>query len=173
VPVVVLPVLLGAACTIVVLTVLSLLCYREFGRATGLFRDKLMSLLVVVGILALAFAVADRWYALFVALTPMSIVVIAAVATSLDRPKGYIQRVALAIFGFILFGTCLCPVVPCHLSGAFEAFPPEARWPRPRRIRLRIGQSLLFDSVDNRRDGWEHITHHARESVRLLGDAPR
>jgi phosphatidate cytidylyltransferase len=111
VPVVVLPVLLGAARTIVGLTILSLLCYREFARATGLFREKLMSLLVVLGILALACAVADRWYALFVALTPMSIVVITAVATSLDRPQGYIQRVALAIFGFILFGTCLS-----HLS---------------------------------------------------------
>jgi phosphatidate cytidylyltransferase len=37
----------------------------------------------------------------------MNIVVITALATSQDRPKGYIQRVALAIFGFMLFGTCL------------------------------------------------------------------
>ena len=62
---------------------------------------------MVVGILALAFAEADHWYRLFVAMTPMSIIVITAVATSLDRPKGYIQRVALAIFGFLLFGACL------------------------------------------------------------------
>ncbi len=107
VPIILLPVLLGAAWTILAVFVLSLLCFREFAAATGLFRDKLMCLLVVIGILALAFAVADRWYRLFVAMTPMSIVVIAAVATSLDRPKGYIQRVALAIFGFILFGSCL------------------------------------------------------------------
>ncbi len=107
VPIVLLPVLLGAAWTILAVAALSLLCFAEFAAATGLFRDKLMCLLVAIGILALAFAVADRWYRLFVALTPMSIVVIAAVATSLDRPKGYIQRVALAIFGFILFGTCL------------------------------------------------------------------
>jgi phosphatidate cytidylyltransferase len=107
VPVVVVPVLLGAAWTIAALTMLSLLCFREFAGATGVFREKLMSLLVVVGILGLAFAVSDHWYRLFVALTPMSIIVITAVATSLDRPKGYIQRVALAIFGFILFGTCL------------------------------------------------------------------
>jgi phosphatidate cytidylyltransferase len=87
--------------------VLSLLCFREFAGATGLCREKLMSLMVVVCILGLTFAVADHWYRLFVALTPMSIVVFTAVATSLDRPKGYIQRVALSIFGFILFGTCL------------------------------------------------------------------
>jgi phosphatidate cytidylyltransferase len=66
-----------------------------------------MSVLVVLGILGLAFAIVDHWYRLFVALTPMSVVVMMAVATSVDRPKGYIQRVALAIFGFILFGTCL------------------------------------------------------------------
>ncbi len=107
VPLLVVPVLLGAAWSLVVFTVLSLLCFREFARATGLFREKLMSLLVVIGILSLTFAVADHWYRLFVALTPMNIVVITAVATSQDRPKGYIQRVALAIFGFMLFGTCL------------------------------------------------------------------
>jgi phosphatidate cytidylyltransferase len=107
VPLVVLPVLLGAAWCLLALTVLSLLCFREFAGATGLFREKLISLFVVLGILGITFAVADHWYRLFVALTPMGIVVITAVATSLDRPKGYIQRVALAIFGFILFGTCL------------------------------------------------------------------
>jgi len=107
VPLVVLPVLLGAAWTILAFAMLSLLCFREFAGATGLFREKLMSLMVVLCILGLTFAVADHWYRLFVALTPMSIVVFTAVATSLDRPKGYIQRVALSIFGFVLFGTCL------------------------------------------------------------------
>jgi phosphatidate cytidylyltransferase len=107
VPIVVLPVSLGAAWSLLAFTLLSLLCFREFAGATGFFREKLMSLLVVVGILALTFAAADHWYRLFVALTPIFIVVITAVATSLDRPKGYIERVALAIFGFILFGTCL------------------------------------------------------------------
>ena len=107
VPLVVLPILLGAAWALLLFTVLSLLSFREFARATGVFREKLMSLLVVIGILSLTLAAADHFYRLFVALTPMNIVVITAVATSQDRPKGYIQRVALAIFGFVLFGTCL------------------------------------------------------------------
>src|SRR5271167_4511152 len=38
VPLVVLPVLLGAAWTILAFAVLSLLCFREFAGATGLFR---------------------------------------------------------------------------------------------------------------------------------------
>jgi phosphatidate cytidylyltransferase len=107
VPVIVLPVLLGAAPTILAVALLSLLCYREFARATGLFREKVMSAMVVLGILSVTFAVADHWYGLFVALTPITLAVLAAVATSLDRPSGYIQRVALANFGFLLFGSCL------------------------------------------------------------------
>lgn len=107
VPIIVLPVLLGAVPTIVAIALLSLLCYREFARATGLFREKAMSAAVVLGILAVTFAIADHWYALFVALTPITLAVLTAVATSLDRPAGYIQRVGLAVFGFLLFGSCL------------------------------------------------------------------
>jgi phosphatidate cytidylyltransferase len=107
VPVIVVPVLLGAAWTIVGICVLSLVCYREFARATGLFREKVMSALVVAGILVVTFTVGDHWYRLFVAMTPIALVVLTATATSLDRPEGYIQRVALSVFGFLLFGSCL------------------------------------------------------------------
>jgi phosphatidate cytidylyltransferase len=107
VPLIVLPVLIGAAATIAAVAVLSLACYREFSRATGLFREKTMSATIVLGILAFTCAVADHWYNLFVALTPIGLTILAAVATSLDRPSGYIQRVALSVFGFLLFGSCL------------------------------------------------------------------
>ena len=107
VPLIVLPVLLGAAWAILAVAVLSLLCYREFARATGLFREKIMSAVVVLGTLAVTFSVADHWYNLFVALTPITLAILAAVATALDRPSGYIQRVALSIFAFLLFGSCL------------------------------------------------------------------
>ena len=54
VPVLGVPVLLGAAWTMAAVTLLSLFCYREYARATGLFREKFISLLVVLGILALS-----------------------------------------------------------------------------------------------------------------------
>jgi len=73
--------------------------------------------------------------------------------------------------GMLTAGTTV-PVVPCHLSGAFEAFPPNARWPRPRKIRLRIGKPLVFDSVPNGRDGWNRIASEAQEAVRQLGGHP-
>src|SRR4051812_21523425 len=56
VPLVIGPILLGAFWTILLFTALSLLCYREFARATGFFRDKTMSALIVLGILVVNFA---------------------------------------------------------------------------------------------------------------------
>jgi phosphatidate cytidylyltransferase len=106
-PVLLVPILLGAAWTIIGVGVLSLFCYREYARATGLFRERLISFVVVVGIVMLTLAVLDHWYRLFVALTPLTVGVIAAVAILADKPKGYIQRVGLAALGFLLFGTAL------------------------------------------------------------------
>lgn len=107
VPLLLVPILVGAFWTILGVALLSLLCYREYARATGLFREKLVSLLVVAGILAIFFAVFDHWYGLFHALTPLGVAGIAALAILADHPKGYIQRVALGVFGFTLFGACL------------------------------------------------------------------
>jgi 1-acyl-sn-glycerol-3-phosphate acyltransferase len=71
--------------------------------------------------------------------------------------------------GMLTAGTAV-PVIPCHVSGAFHAFPPAARWPRPRKILLRIGEPLVFDSVPNRRAGWEEISARTEEAVRRLGN---
>ena len=100
------PILLGAAWTIGAIAVMSLVCYREFARGTGMFRQPAVSSLVVLGILGVTFAVADHWYGLFVAIPPLFIAILAAVALAPDQPKGYIQRVALAVLAFLLFGVC-------------------------------------------------------------------
>jgi len=100
------PVLLGAAWTIAAVGVLGILCYREFARATGAFRFPITSFVVVLGIVMVTFATFDHWYGLFVALTPLTIGLIAATAILADQPKGYIQRVALGIVAFLLFGVC-------------------------------------------------------------------
>ncbi|MBI3119880.1 MAG: phosphatidate cytidylyltransferase, partial [Candidatus Hydrogenedentes bacterium] len=100
------PILAGAAWTILGIGVLSLFCYREYARATGLFREKLISLVVVIGIVAVTLTVLDHWYGLFVALTPYTVGLIACAALLRDEPQGYIQRVALGILGFVLFGSC-------------------------------------------------------------------
>ena len=101
------PVLLGAAWTILGIGILSVLCYREFARATGLFRQRALSLIIVLGIIATTFASADHWYGLFVAIPPLVIVLLAMVGILRDQPRGYTQRVALGILSFLLFGHCL------------------------------------------------------------------
>jgi phosphatidate cytidylyltransferase len=101
------PVLLGAAWTILAVAILSVLCYREFARATGLFRQRSLSIVVVLGIIATTFAIADHWYGFFVAIPPLTIVLLAMVAILPDEPQGYIQRVGLGVIGFLLFGHCL------------------------------------------------------------------
>ena len=106
-PLIVVPVLLGRLWTIAAIVLLSLACYREFARTTGLFRHRMMSFVVVLGILATGFAVADHWYALFVALPSLTISILVVAALLADQPKGYLQRVALSVFGFLLFGVCL------------------------------------------------------------------
>ena len=107
IPLMVGPVLLGAAATIVAVGVLSLLCYREFARATGLFRYTATSATVAAGIGAVTFAVADHWYEMFASLPPIFIALIAATALLVDRPADYLQRVSLGVVAFLLFGVCL------------------------------------------------------------------
>src|SRR5262249_34030546 len=101
------PVLLGPLSTQIAVGVLCLLCYREFARATGLFRELRVTAVAVLGILVTVFAAADHWYGLFAAAFPLTAIALAAVAIIEDRPKGYIQRVGLGIFGYMFFGASL------------------------------------------------------------------
>ena len=100
-------VLLGAAWVVVGVAGLSLLSFREYARATGLFREKFICYVVVVGIAVAHFAALDHWYRLFVATFPLAIACVAGFAAAQDRPKGYLQRVALGMVAFCLFGSCL------------------------------------------------------------------
>jgi 1-acyl-sn-glycerol-3-phosphate acyltransferase len=72
--------------------------------------------------------------------------------------------------GMLVAGTNV-PVVPCYLSGCHEALSPDAKWPRPRRISVRIGAPLNFANVANDRKGWVEISHETQLRVqRLAGE---
>src|SRR6185369_14283833 len=85
------PVLAGVAWVMAAVCLLSLLCYREFARATGLFREKAISVAVVLGILLVTFAVVDNFARLFFASAALTVAVIAIISILRDQPKGYIQ----------------------------------------------------------------------------------
>jgi phosphatidate cytidylyltransferase len=101
------PVLAGRAWTIGAVTVLGLLCLREFSRATGLFRQPVVHGTVVAGVLAVNFAALDHWYGFFVAIPSLTIALLSVVSIPHDHPAGYIQRTGLGVFAFMLFGSGL------------------------------------------------------------------
>jgi 1-acyl-sn-glycerol-3-phosphate acyltransferase len=70
--------------------------------------------------------------------------------------------------GMLAAGT-QAPVVPCHLHGTFEAFPPNRVLPRPARIRLRIGEPLYFADAANDREGWDRVAGAVEAAVLRLG----
>ncbi len=106
-PLMVGPLLLGRIPAILGVAVLGAMCYREFARAIGLFRHRAVSGVVSLGIALITFAIADQWYGFFNALTSLLVCAIVIVALLADNPQNYIQRVALGIFCFLLFGVCL------------------------------------------------------------------
>lgn len=98
------PILLGRGWTMLAVCALSLLCWREFARATGVFREKLVSIAVVLTILCLCFANLDHWPGLFFAAGPLGFALVAMVGLAGDRPRGYLQRTALGVFGIAFCG---------------------------------------------------------------------
>jgi phosphatidate cytidylyltransferase len=101
------PILIGKLTVVLLSLALCLLCYCEYVRATGLFRERAMNNVVIIGIILIHCAALDNNYRLFVAVWPVTAAFIVASALFPDRPEGYIQRVALAVFGFLMFGIWL------------------------------------------------------------------
>lgn len=69
--------------------------------------------------------------------------------------------------GSLVAGTGV-PVVPCHIDGAFEAFPPGTRLPRPRALRVRVGEPLTFEGTPHEREGWAMVADRLQEAVELI-----
>jgi phosphatidate cytidylyltransferase len=101
------PILLGAGWVMLAVAVLSWLCFQEFARATGLFREHSIMLIGLLGIFAVLFANVDHYDRMFFALAALTSGVIAVIALPANRPQGYLQRVSLGIAGFLLFGYSL------------------------------------------------------------------
>ncbi|MBR0683788.1 1-acyl-sn-glycerol-3-phosphate acyltransferase [Roseomonas eburnea] len=69
--------------------------------------------------------------------------------------------------GVLVAGTEV-PVVPCFLEGCHAAWPPTRSWPRPGRLRLRIGAPLRFADLPATRAGWEEAARRCEAAVRAL-----
>ena len=73
--------------------------------------------------------------------------------------------------GLLLAGTDH-PVVPCYLEGTHEAWSRDARFPRPRKVRLRIGVPRRYGHLDRGKGSATRITDELREAVLALARGP-
>jgi phosphatidate cytidylyltransferase len=101
------PILLGPPWVMGAVAILSILCYREYARATRLTAEKTINGVVVAGILAVTFAALDHYPRLFFANAALTVCLIAVVTIPQDRPQGYLRRVSGGALGFLLFGYSL------------------------------------------------------------------
>jgi phosphatidate cytidylyltransferase len=113
-PIILGSVLFGRVVTIIVLSVLALLGFKEFARATGLYRDWWMTSAVYAGIVAVCTLTLVRhptpensgpgWYGLFMALPVYEIALIILIPIVRNRVEGQLQAISLAIVGFLYIG---------------------------------------------------------------------
>jgi phosphatidate cytidylyltransferase len=112
IPVVLGAIFLGRIATIVLFAGLSLLGFKEFARATGLYRDWLMTgavylSIAAVGIVSLVHdptSGVPGWFGLFMAAPVYAISAMLLLPITRDRVEGQLQTLALAILGFIYIG---------------------------------------------------------------------
>ncbi len=69
--------------------------------------------------------------------------------------------------GMLVAGTNI-PVVPCYIKGAFEAMPANRTIPRPRRIRIRVGPAMSFETATADREGWAAVAEASKQAVQAL-----
>jgi len=115
VPLLVGTIFLGRAATIFFITAVSIFGFKEYARATGLYRDWVMTALVYLGIVAVgvvSFVPDPRlhhpgWYGLFAILPAYVIAAILLVPIVRNRSQGQLQTISLAALGFLYIGWML------------------------------------------------------------------
>jgi phosphatidate cytidylyltransferase len=103
---------LGREAVIPFATLVAVLGFNEFARATGLHHDGILTWAVYLGIstIGVVSLVPDPtdgtpgWYGLFMALPVFVIAVILTIPVVRNRAQGQLQLLALAIVGFVYFG---------------------------------------------------------------------
>ena len=113
-PAALLVVFAGRFATIAGATLLAVFAFKEFARASGLYRDWPMTGTAYAGIVGVGIASwvshpralegGTGWYALFMALPVFTVAAVLLVPILRNRTTGQLQRIALAIVGFVYIG---------------------------------------------------------------------
>lgn len=112
IPLVLVCVFLGRLATIGFFTMLGIFAFKEFAKATGLYRDWWMTGAVYVGIVGIGVlsAVNDPllhvhgWYGMFAVWPAYVIALILLIPILRNQTQGQLQTIALALLGFIYIG---------------------------------------------------------------------
>jgi phosphatidate cytidylyltransferase len=104
----------GRIPTIAGITLLAILGFKEFARASGLYRDWWMTAAVYAGIITVGVASlmphprgeepGTGWYGFFVAVPVFAIALILLIPILRNHARGELQRMSLAIVGFVYMG---------------------------------------------------------------------
>lgn len=104
----------GRVPTIIGVTLLAIFGFKEFARASGLYRDWWMTGAVYVGIAVIGFASlmshprgeepGTGWFGLFITAPIFAILLILLVPILRNRARGELQRMSLGIVGFVYLG---------------------------------------------------------------------
>ena len=104
----------GRVPTIIGTSLLAIFGFKEFARASGLYRDWWMTGAVYTGIVAVGIASlmpqpnglepGAGWYGLFVAVPVFAVALILLVPILRNRARGELQRMSLGIVGFVYIG---------------------------------------------------------------------
>jgi phosphatidate cytidylyltransferase len=112
VPVIIGAILLGRSAVIVLFVLLAIVGFKEFARATGLYKDWWMTGMVYLGIASLGASALTRdpntgrlgWYGLFMTLPVYAVASFILVPIARNRVEGQLQTISLAILGFTYIG---------------------------------------------------------------------
>src|SRR3984893_7163807 len=107
-------VFLGRISTIIGVTLLAIYAFKEFARASGLYRDWWMTGAVYAGIVTVGIASlvshprgdepGTGWFGFFVAVPVFEIALILIIPILRNRARGELQRMSLAMVGFVYIG---------------------------------------------------------------------
>ena len=103
-PVLLIPLLAGPTAWVWLVLVLSLICLREFGCATGLWRDRYFMWVAVGCIAGIFYPVIARWYLLFVVMPIYTTLILLTVPLARDTFEHMIQRTCLSVLAVLYFG---------------------------------------------------------------------
>ena len=107
IPACIIPIAFGPAGMACGILLLGLACWVEYSTSVGLQRDPAIQVPAIAGLVAASLAVWKQDHQLLIGAAPWVTLSMCLLSLFADRPSGYLRRIGLGLFGFLLCGTSL------------------------------------------------------------------